>query len=264
MLFKDIGLYIIKIFVGAFLAAGAVAVMMSVNTGEPVMGLLFNASSSSLELFDDLLQTAASKLPFAGYILDVFGISANFQAVAGYGILHDFCKAILLFLSTHALSEIIRLVWKSLAALETNNRFFFSALLHHAANIFVGLCIGLCSVLFTLLLHDFLLSFWIEMFGNGFLSNIFLLIALSLLTISVYALHPVIFQETFGKALFTMLIDFGLILCAVTEVLYLQLADQFPAAAANHEGWYYVGMVVPLVFCLAGFCILLHFKFNRK
>lgn len=254
---------IIKIVLGTFLSAFSLALLLSLNTGEPLLGIYFQANTSASAIVVDTIKNIVSKLPFVGYILDTGDIWSGMTKAGGFGVFQDWIKMMLLFVTTHIFYEfLLKYIEKWKRLMEDGGN--LATGLNWYADVYMTIVVGVMNAIFTLLFYDWLIEFWISTFGNGFAANSALFAAVFIVFVAIYFLLPICWRASMINRVTEVLLDFGLILCSVVFVCYLGLASKFPAIAVDREAWYYARTALPIVFAVIGFIVLIGIKTRNK
>lgn len=252
-----------KIILGTILSAALLAILLSLNTGEPVMGILFSSSSSTASLVTETFEHILGKLPFLDYIFDAGSYHNLFYAAKGFSVFHDFIKALMLFISTGFFFDLLSSYiakWKSFE----NRSVPLTSCFQLVSNIYLASIFALVSTVLTLLLHEWLMSFWIRLFGNSSFSNWLLLALILLCFASIYLVIPVLRRKPFTQSLVKFLIDAGLVLCCILHIHSLLFIQNNSINVLYDYSSIYIPLLLSLLFSIIGFCMLLHFKVKKK
>ena len=252
---KELARGILKMLLGTVIVGISLWVMCAAETGD----FLLAALPSSIDVSKDVIKTITGKLPFLGYVADAFDVQANFFTSGGYGVLHDFSKGVLLFLSMHFSLEIIKSAC-SLLGQGVSPRTPYALIYRGISDLGVGICICFSSMIFMCVLHDIILDWWLDTFGNSSLSNWCYLGALAALVACIFVVLPIAGRKSLQDSLGEMLTDFGLSLCVIALGFSLLMVAQ---GGLGSKAETVKAVILPYIASGAGLVILLHIRFRN-
>lgn len=246
-------------WLGTIILGIAVWVMYGSETGD----FLLKADIDSTGVTLDVIKSIAAEIPFVGiiaeYAANIHDVSSSFYLQGGYGVLHDFGKAILLFLVMHFSVGFIKgacdMLGKGLSPSTP-----YALIYRGLSNIALGFCICLSSIIIMCVLHSITLKWWLDTFGNGSVSNWGYLIVLVLLVAIVFLVLPEGGRKSLLDKLRIMLTDMGLVICAIMLGFSLLVIAQGGAGSKQAT---ITGIVFPYIACCAGLVILLRIRFRN-
>lgn len=252
---KELVRGILKMWLGVIILGISLWVMYAAETGD----FLLSALPDSTDVSTDIIKTIIGKLPFLGYVADVFDVKVNIFVTGGYGVLHDFSKAVLLFLVTHFSFGIIKSAC-GLLGRGVSPRTPYALIYRGISNLGVGVCICVSSMVMMCVLHELTLAWWLGTFGNSSVSNWCYLGALAALVACIFVVLPITGRKPLLDSLGEMLTDFGLSLCAVTLGFSLLTVAQ---GGLGSKAETVRAVILPYIASGAGLVILLRIRLRN-
>ena len=247
-------LYIVKAVVGSIMLAIGVYLLLRIDAGLPVFGG-YVSEGFTFNTLKELFDTVIDKLPFVPIVIKTLNIQDSVIGGDSYSILHDFAKMMLLFVTTSAFTKIIGTSWVQLKKIERGGAMGLARVLQFTGDIALAALTIPTVIIYSCLIHDVFMMLWMRLAGNGALSNTCMYILVILLLFAIYYLLSGKLRQGFLDMLVKCLLDFGLLLCAITAFCYMRVLISYNA---------YLDAFFPFFFCVVGFAVLLFIKCRKR